>query len=270
MSQSDTSPVPPSSNDSQTLDPRKRSLKTALICFVLGLMGGGVTGLVMNETIHFFPVIEPPGLENSQGIYTAEQIQQVEDAHLRADYRNIPLNAGLLGLAVTACLGLAPGLLRRLPSASVTGLFVGGISGVVAGAGGGVLAVVLREQLQGWQLLTFEGELHPLKVQLHTMAIQFPVWVGTATALAITFAVSFNNGRRLFLPILGAAVAGWLVSSLLYPTAASILFTSNNPDMIIPDGFANRLFWGTFTAGLMGIVVGHRCDAAGPETSLEN
>jgi len=242
----------------------KRSMQGPLICLVLGIVGGGAAGLLMNRTIEFFPVIEPPEVANTQGIHTPEQKKLVDEAHLRADYRNMFLNAGLLGLMVTAVLGLAHGLISRLPSAAITGLFAGGISGAVFGACGGLLAVVIREQLDGWSLITEQGAPDPLRVQIHTMLIQSPAWVGIAAALGVTFFVSSPQGRRQFVPVVVAALVGWLLTSLLYPTFASVVFPHNDPDLIIPGGYGNRLFWSTFTAGVIGFLIGRNYPAGAP------
>lgn len=249
----DQSPSPGSVNAIRT---KGNPLAVLTLCLLLGLAGGGIAGLIMHRTIEFFPVIEPPEVANTQGIYTPEQSELVQKAQLKADFCNTSLNAGLLGLVVCAMLGLAPGIVRRVPGAALSGFSVGALTGAAFGAAGGFLAVVVREQLLGWNVLTDVGQPFPLKVQIHTMAIQFPSWAGIALALGCAFAAGSKNSRKAFGSVCGAAVAGWIVASLLYPATSSLFFSGDNPDAVIPNGFGNRILWTSMSASVIGLFVG--------------
>ena len=249
-------------HETQKEHQRKPELSFVAIALglVMGAAGGGIAGLIMNSTIEFFAVQEPPETANTQGILTPEQMALVQAAHRQADLRNFPLNTALLACVVCGLLGIVPGLVNKNPSATVKGLSVGAISGIVFGAVGGLLAIVVREQLRGWDLLTASGQHDPLKLQAHTMALQLPAWAGVAVALGLAFAAGSGN-RRLFGPVAGSALAGWMLAALLYPATSSLLFSGDHSDMIIPSGFGNRIFWSTMTACLVGLMAGRNCEA---------
>jgi hypothetical protein len=217
----------------------------------LGLLGGIAGGIAVEQTHDFFHPVKLEGVAGN-GILSAEQLAQVAVAQVQADYRNALLAMGLLGLAVGACLGLAQ---RAGRCAVLARLLAGGLSGAVLGAAGGLAAVFVRERLRGWNTLDETGQPDALLVQLHTMAVQLPAWIGIAVAVGLTAGVLARRGA-LVGRTAGLAIVAVLLASLLYPTLASIFFATQDPGGVIPGGQATRLFWATLHAGLVGLIVG--------------
>jgi hypothetical protein len=134
-------------------------------------------------------------------------------------------------------------------------LLLGGLTGAVLGAAGGLAAVFVRERLRGWNTLDETGQPNALLVQLHTMAVQLPAWIGIAVAVGLTAGVLARRGAIVGRTA-GLAMVAVLLASLVYPLLASMFFATQDSGGVIPGGMANRLFWATLFSGLVGLIVG--------------
>ncbi len=235
----------------ENIVPTGSTQRNTIVFLGLGLLGGIAGGIAVEQTHDFFPVVEPEGVAGN-GILTADQLAQVAAARVRADYQNLSFALGLLGLAVGACLGLAQ---RALRQAVLPRLLVGGMSGAVLGATGGLAAVFTRERLRGWNTLDETGQPDALLVQLHTMAVQLPAWIGIAVAVGLTAGVLARRGAIVGRTA-GMAIVAVLLASLVYPLLASMFFATQDSGGVIPSGMANRLFWATLYSALIGLIVG--------------
>lgn len=225
-----------------------------VITCTLGILGGAIGGLAVDRFHDFFKPIVPEGLAGN-GIYTAEQLEQLAAERVRAEYRNVPLALGLLGLCVGGCLGAAQGIgAQSVGSASLRGAIAGGLTGLALGALGGTTALFLRELIREWNTLDSTGQPHPLKSQLHLMLVQLPTWIAIAAAVGLG-ALAARRGGNVARRISNGIVAV-VLASLLFPTLASLLFSTEHPGGVIPLGFTNRLFWAILNGGLIGLFVG--------------
>lgn len=259
------SPAPAASSPTAAPSPTPRTGSSAgwIPYLVLGLVGGLVGGLLLDRTHKLFPVIEPPEVANTQGIYTPEQRALVVAAQLRADRKNIPLAIALLGACVAGGLGLAHGLSRGGAGGAVTGLVAGLVLGGVLGAAGGFISIFAREQLRNWNTLGETGAPDPIKSQLHTMALHLPSWIGIALAVGLTAAVVTRDSGRV-VRTTGQALVAVVLASVLFPTLSSIVFQLDDLSAVIPGGMGSRLLWSALSAALMGLVIGHSAATTAP------
>lgn len=227
-----------------------------LVVAALGLVGGLLAGLLLDQTYNFFPIIEPKEVKNVQ-ILTTEQRALVDKAHLVADNKNIPLSIGVMGAAVAGAVGLGLALLRPAPGRpTVAGLMAGLLAGGGLGALGGLAAVQVRQALIGWNTLNEFGAPDPLRTQLHAMAIHLPSWIAIALAVGLVAAVVNRSAAKGCRATLMAVIAVAL-ASVLFPTLSSLISSVENPDAILPMGTSNHLFWGALNGGLIGVIVGN-------------
>jgi hypothetical protein len=230
------------------------SRRRLVILLTLGICGGLAGGFAVEKSYNSFAATIPEGLAGN-GIYTAEQLEQLRAERVRADYWNTPLAIGLLGLMVGASLGSAQAIASRgSRGAIVAGAATGGLAGLFLGAIGGWVAVFSRELLSGWSTLDATGQPHPLANQLHSMAVQLPSWIAIATAVGLAVYGSTRQ-RPLLLRATGMSIAAVLLASLLYPTVAALIFSMDDPGGVIPSGLSNRVFWAVLYAGMISVLL---------------
>lgn len=220
-----------------------------------GLVSGVLAALVIGRFAEFFPVIEPDEVKGTQGIYTPEQRALVRAAHVSADYRNVPLTFAVVGLVVAALIGGVAAITSQPKRSASKAVGMGAALGLILGGLGGVTAVFLRQQLIGWNLLAATGEPDPIKLQLHTMLMHLPSWLGVVLAVGFAVGLSAHSGREAA-RIAGLGVISIVLASLLYPFLAAIALTEADPDVLIPFGTTNRMLWCLLNCGLIGTMIG--------------
>ena len=166
------------------------------------------------------------------------------------------LGFGLLGLVICGVLGLGLGALSGSPRAAAGSLLAGGILGLLAGAAGGVSALLIDDALL----------VVPLDGLFKAMLIHLPNWLLLAVAIAIA-AVLFRQRRVPVQQLLVSAIVAGFLAALFYPLLGLILFPAATSDRPIPYEMGLRILCFALGGAVLGVGVARWLRTSAPATS---
>lgn len=198
----------------------------------VAVVAGAVGAQLIHSTQSILP--EPEGL-GAMPPYPPEVIAAAD----RVELGNAAIGFGLAGALICAAVGGGLWLPRRSARTAMFAALIGAFSGLLLGALGGMLNVLLSRQLADF---AFDD-------LFRAMAINAPYWIclGIATGLTVGLALrDVSSGKAI-----GAACGSAIVASLLYPLIALLLFPGARIELVVPFEFWIRVLWLALPAGLL-------------------
>jgi hypothetical protein len=152
----------------------------------------------------------------------------------------------LLGIPLGAALGLAEGIRRRTIMALLVGPIASALIAGAAGFLGGLLHTRAANAIQG----------HDIDQHVALMVPQFIAW-GTLALGLIVWTLATNPGREAAQNLVGAALAGAILCSLIYVPASEIIFFDDPLEHALPGHPDSFRFWFLFGSGVLGLLIGN-------------
>lgn len=235
-----------------TSPPARRAPASLITLFLVGgLVAAAGGGFAASQLREYFDMPEDlkAEFERSKGANPPpELMERMRVAGIQAEYRNAALVVGLTGGLLCGLLGALAGFARSAVPGMAIGWAAGVIVGAPAGAGGGLLARYVIDQIPVATMDSF----------IRAMLIQAGAWVPIGLAAGLVVGL-FTGGVKTATGTAASALLAAAIGAALFPFASMYLMPVNRLDRAVPESLTAGLLWTALPCLLIALATGRLC-----------